>query len=239
MSTTTKAIVLGSLKYGDTSLVVRLYTESHGRITCMVKGVLGRRKSGLRASLFVPLTQLDIVAGPVREGRMGYLKEASVSAPYSGISQDIRKGAIALFLSEVLSEAIREQESNPELFRYLETALQFLDSQRQVANFHLRFLIGLSRFLGFYPDEEGSDLPYFDLNEGAFRPAPSLNPMLTGSTLQDFRRVLGTKFDAIHEITLSQKSRQNLLKALLLYYEIHLQGFRTPKSLTVFDAVFS
>ncbi|MBC2838017.1 DNA repair protein RecO [Robiginitalea sp. SC105] len=239
MPTATKAIVLNSLKYGDTSLIVRMYTEQAGRQAYLLKGVLGRRKGGLRAGFFQPLTQLEVVAGNSRSGKLGYLKEALIGYPYASIHSDVRKGAIALFLSEVLSESIREEEPNSELYSYLEHTLQWLDQHGQVANFHLRFLLGLTRYLGFYPDQTDPGAPYFDLAEGAFCRKPGLNPVLSGPNLESFRKILGINFDAIHEVELTQGRRRELLKSLLLYYEIHLQGFKQPRSLTVFDEVFS
>ncbi len=239
MLTATKAIVLNSLKYGDTSLIVRMYTEKEGRLSFLLKGILKRRKGGLRAGFFQPLTQLEIVARATRSGDLSYLKEAHISHPYVSIHSDVRKEAVALFLSEVLSECIREQEGNAELYSYLEHTLQWLDQHDQVANFHIRFLLGLTRYLGFYPDQSDAGAPYFDLEEGAFCQKPGIGPVLSGTDLETFRKFLGIKFDAIHHIGLTQNQRRALLKSLILYYGIHLQGFREPRSLTVLDAVFS
>ncbi len=239
MPTATKAIVLSSLKYGESSLIVRMYTEASGRQSYMLKGILKRRKGGLRPGFFQPLTQLEIVSGTARPGRLGYLREALIAYPYATVHSDIRKGAVALFLSEVLSESIREEETNPELFSYLEHTLQWLDQHHRIANFHIRFLMGLTRYLGFYPDQTDNHAPYFDLSEGAFCSKPGLNPVLAEANLAAFRDILGTNFDAIHTVELTQAQRRELLHALILYYEIHLQGFKKPRSLTVLDEVFS
>lgn len=83
------------------------------------------------------------------------------------------------------------------------------------------------------------DYLYFDLLEGEFVKAPSLNPILEGENLKHFKELLGINFDAIHTIKLNKKNRQELLKNLVLYFELHLQGFRKPKSLAVLNEVFS
>ena len=79
----------------------------------------------------------------------------------------------------------------------------------------------------------------FDLMEGEFTDVPSANPMLTGVHLDHFKSFLGTHFDGIHTVRMSKTDRRELLQCLILYYELHLQGFRRPKSLAVLNEVFS
>lgn len=234
-----KAIVLNSLKYGDTSLIAKLFTAEAGVQSFMLRGVLQSRKGKLKKAHFQPLTQLEIIASTSTSGRLGYVREAAISYPYTTLHSDVRKSAIAMFLSEVLSQALREEESNLPLFRYLETALQWLDQHGQVANFHLAFLIGLTRYLGFYPAQDDPGAGIFDLAEGAFCREPTLNPCMAGEEVAYFKAFLGTGFGAIHQVGMTQKQRRSLLASLMRYYEIHLNGFRNPKSLAVLDAVFS
>ncbi len=239
MSVATKAVVLSSLRYGDSSLIVRAYTRAAGLQSFLLKGILKQQKGRLRSAMFQPLTQLEVVTGPLRPGKLGYLKEARISVPYATLHTDIRKSTIALFLSEVLTGCIREEEANPELFSYLEHTLQWLDHHSNTANFHIRFLLGLSRYLGFYPDCEASQAAYFDLAEGAFCTAQPLNPVISGRPLEQFRAFLGINFDAIDQVKMTQAERRDLLRLLVIYYELHVHGFKKPRSLTVLDEVFS
>ena len=55
---------------------------------------------------------------------------------------------------------------------------------------------------------------------------------------QFFKSFLGINFDAINTIKMRKNNRQELLQSLVLYYELHLQGFRKPKSLAVLNEVF-
>ncbi len=239
MSQTTKAIVLTSLKYGDNSLIVKLLTEKAGLQSFMLKGILKSRRGRLKVAFFQPLTQLEIVAKTNKPGALGYVREASISYGYHSIPTDIRKGAIALFLAEVLSQSIREQEAEPQMYQYVETTLQWLDQHEEIGNFHIRFLIGLTRYLGFYPDLSTIEGAYFDLVEGAFCNDASWNPCFGGPELDYFKRLLGTNFDALHTVKLNQNQRKILLENLVRYFEIHLHGFKKPKSLVVLDEVFS
>jgi len=239
MPISSKAIVISSLKYGESSLIVRLFTLQGGLQAYLIKGILGRKKGPFKAGHFLPLTQLEIVGNPSKSGSLGYLREAAIAFPYQTVHADIRKSTIALFLSEILAHSIREEEPDPPLFSYLESALQWLDHHEQIANFHIRFLIGLSRYLGFYPDTGQAGAPYFDLGEGAFVQEPTLHPVLTGEALELFVRFLGSSFDSMAQIRLAQGQRRELLRALVAYYGIHLPGFREPRSLSVLDAVFA
>jgi DNA repair protein RecO (recombination protein O) len=100
-------------------------------------------------------------------------------------------------------------------------------------------MLSLTRFLGFYPDVYQIDKPYFDLLEGEFTAVESLTPMLRGENIYYFKTLLGTNFDAIDTVKMKKNNRQELLKSLILYFELHLQGFRKPKSLAVLNDVFN
>ena len=233
------AIVLSSIKYGDNSLIVRMYGQQTGLLQCMLKGVLGRRKGKLSAGLFQPLSQLEVIAVPGRNGKLGYLKEAVLGVPYTTIPTDIHKSAIAIFLAETLSQSLREEAPDPLLYQYLQSAFSWLDGPNPIANFHLLFLIGLTRYLGFYPDDSVEDAGYFDMVEGAFSTYPPAGPGISGDQVFLFRQLLGINFDGTALVKMNKKQRRELLRSLVNYYEIHLQGFRKPRSLDLLDEVFS
>ncbi|WP_419212954.1 DNA repair protein RecO [Maribacter sp. X9] len=239
MQVTTKAIVLSALKYGDTSLIVRAFTASDGIKSYLLKGVLSSKKGKLKSAYFQPLTQLEIVANHRNKGTLESLREAKVFYHYQTLYADMAKNAMTLFLAELLGNSIREEERNDDLFEFLEASLQWLDMHKDIANFHLFFMLSLSRFLGFYPDAYQMEKPYFDLLEGEFTSSESLNPMLRGENVYFFKAFLGINFDEIHTIKMKKTNRQELLKVLVVYFELHLQGFRKPRSLAVLNEVFS
>ncbi len=239
MQVTTKAIVLTSIKFGDTSLIVKIFTESDGLKSYLLRGILASKKGKVRKALFQPLTQLELVANHRNKGSLESIKEAKLNYHYQTLQTNIAKNAMALFLAEMLANSIHEQETNTELFGFLEASLQWLDIHMEIANFHLYFLIVLTKYLGFYPDVQTINAPYFDLQEGEFISSPSLNPILSGENLLFFKSFLGIKFDAINAVKMRKKNRQELLQSLVLYYELQLQGFRKPRSLVVLNEVFS
>ena len=239
MQLTTKAIILTSLKYGDTSLITKAFTATDGLKSYLLKGVLSSKKGKLKAAYFQPLTQLEIVANHKNKGNLERISEAKVSYHYQTLHTEIAKSAMTQFLAEMLSNSIHEEEENQGLFDYIEASLQWLDNNSTISNFHLHFLINLTRYLGFYPDTNDVNANYFDLVEGEFVNKISLNPLLLGENLNFFKTFLGTNFDEIQSIKMNKKNRQELLKSIVLYFELHLQGFRKPKSLAILNEVFS
>ena len=238
MQVTTKAIVFSSLKYGDTSLIVKAYTESDGLKTYLLKGVFASKKGKLKAAYFLPLMQLEIVASHKNKGTLEGIREAKVVHPYSSLHTDIIKNSLVLFLAEMLGNSIQEHEQDIALYNYLEYSFLWLDEHSVNPNFHLLFLLNLTKYLGFYPDTSFAHLPYFDLQEGSFTATPSLNPMLHGENLTGFNALLGINFDALPTIKIRKAQRHELLKTVILYFQLHLHGFRKPRSLEVLNAVF-
>ncbi|MGW9684340.1 DNA repair protein RecO [Flagellimonas sp. 2504JD1-5] len=238
MQVTTKAIVFSSIKYGDTSLIVKAFTASDGLKSYLLKGVLSSRKGKLKAAYFLPLMQLEIIAVHKNKGTLESIREAKVALPYKTVHTDIAKNSMVLFLAEMLSNSIQEEEQNEGLFNYLEYALNWLDVYPPNPNFHTLFLLNLTKYLGFYPDTSFQNQPYFDLLEGSFYKKPSLNPLIQGDDLEYFKKLLGINFDALPTVRMNKPQRQGLLKNVILYFELHLHGFRKPKSLAVLNAVF-
>ena len=233
----TKAIVLSRIKYGDTSLIVNCYTESYGVKSYLLKGILKSKRAKLHKAQFQILTQLDIVAYHNSKGKLNSIKEARVLNLYRSLHSNVVKQSIALFLSEILRSALREEEKNETLYRFLTHAFLWLDTHDTYANFHLLFLLQLSKYLGFYPDlTEPTD--FFDLQEGRFVQKPVSKYFLSKGKKISFIRLLGTNFDTLSDIKLTAVERSELLEVLLEYYRLHLHTFNTPKSLAVLQSIF-
>ncbi len=238
MQVTTKAIVLSSLKYGDTSLIVKALTASDGIKSYLLKGVLASKKGKLKAAYFFPLMQLEITAVHKNKGTLENIREAKVIHPYTTLHTNIIKNSLVLFIAEMLGNSIQEQQQDEQLYNYIEGALNWLDKNNQITNFHLLFLLNLTKHLGFYPDENHTSKDYFDLLEGEFVAQPNLNPLITNENISPFKALLGINFDTLSSIRIAKADRESLLKSVILYFELHLHGFRKPKSLAVLNAVF-
>ena len=235
----TKAIVLNALKYGDTSLIVRCFTLDEGIKTYLIRGVLKAKKGKIKTAYFQPLTQLKIEANHNNKGNLNSLKEVQILHPYKSIYNTIFKQSIVLFLAEILTSSIQEEEENTALFSFIETSLIWLDTHDKISNFHLLFMLNLSKYLGFYPDFSAINSKYFNLVDGVFTSVSLEKEVVSGTDLYLFKKLLGTTFDSIELVEFNKTERQRVLGIIIRYFELHLEGFRKPKSLDVLEKVFS
>ena len=239
MLITTKAIVLSKLRYKDNDLIVKCYTQERGVVSFLLRGVLKSKKGGSKVAYFQLLSQLQIVFTHKNTRTLQSIKETKLHVIYSSLHSHILKSSIVMFLSEVLSNTLQEEEENESLYSYLEHTFLWLDSQSEYSNFHLLFLLKLTKYLGFYPDISDMDGSYFNLQEGRFENTSSSKYAVSGENLMLLKKLLGTTFDALPSIKINAKQRQLFLSMILLYFELHLGRFKPPKSLQVFNQVFS
>lgn len=233
----TKAIVISSIKYQEKSLIVKCFTLSDGLKSYFVRDAFSSRKSNQKIAYFQPFSILEIEAIHKNKGTLENFKEIKLAIPFQTIHNTITKSTIVLFLSEMMHYSIHEEEENEALFTYLETALLWLDTHDEIANFHLIFLLEATKYLGFYPDNTDIDLPFFEMTEGIFTPFHAISSLSQYET-QLFKKLLSLKFESDLK-TFHVIERQLLLKILIDYYSFHLEGFRKPKSLDVLKEVFS
>ena len=233
----TKAIVISSLKYQEKSLIVKCFTQSDGLKSYFVQSAFSSKKTTQKIAYFQPLTILEIEASHKNKGTLEHFKEIKLAAAYQTINTDVVKSTIVIFLSEVLHHSIQEEEKNEHLFTFLETALLWLDTNEETANFHLILLLEITKFLGFYPDNSDTDFPFFEMNEGQFSLLHGISCLSEHET-HLFKKLMNLKFDSYQKV-FAGIERQILLKILLDYYSIHLDGFKKPKSLDVLKEVFS
>ena len=238
MITATRAIVLNHLRYGDSNLIVHLYTESMGRQTVFVRGAFSK-KSTVRAALFQPLHLLETHLHHRSNRQMQRVSNVQMYRPFQHIPFDPVKSCIALFIAEILYKTLKEEEANPALFDFLLHTIQTLDlNEKGTANFHLAFLVHYSRYLGFYPNtEQASDYAWFDSRMGSFvqtpadtSPIPEYNHLLT--------QLFGISFNQLDSLKVHQHQRNYLTEYLLGYYSTHMAGFGKLKSYPVLRNVF-
>ncbi len=240
MLTKTQAIVLHSLKYGETRLIVDMFTRSQGRqsfIVSIPKSVKGK----IKKQLFQPLTLLEIEFDLRPKVQLQKLSDVRLASPFSSIPFDPHKLSISLFVAEFLYYALRSEQYNEPLFDYIVNSIQWLDAQPdRFANFHLVFLMRLSRFLGFYPNlghYQSGD--YFDLRESMFLPAPPVHrDFLYPQEAVKIQLMMRMDFPTMHLFRMSHQERNRLLEVSLIYYRLHLPDFPELKSVSVLQELY-
>ena len=233
------AIVLSKLKYRDNDLIVKCYSKQRGIVSYLVRGALKSQKGSSRAVYFQPLSLVLIEEVYKLKQTLHSIKEIKIEYLYKTLHTDILKTSIVMFLSEVLASVLKEEEQNELLFDYIENTLKWLDYQTEFSNFHLLFLLNLTKYLGFYPDDQNSASEYFNLSNGLFESKKDKFYSISGENLTILKQLLGIDFDRVNTIKLNSKQRQSFLNMLILYFELHLGDFKKPKSLQIFNQVFN
>jgi len=234
-----KAIVISKIRYRDNDLITTCFTKQKGLVSYLIPGALKQNKGKSKAVYFQLLSQLQIEENFKANQTLQYIKEVKIDYIYRSIHTNVFKSSIAMFLAEILSTVLKEEEQNLQLYEYLEVTLKWLDLQDEFSNFHLLFLLNLTQYLGFYPDTTNSIEPYFNLSNGSFETQKSNLYSVSGENLTLLKQLLGINFDELKTIKIGSKQRQSFLVMLLLYFELHLGSFKKPKSLQVFNQVFN
>lgn len=239
----TKGIVLRAVKYGETSLIVTIFTELFGLQSYLVNGVRTSSKKGSgRANLFQPTAILDLVVYHNELKHLNRIKEFKWSYLYQHIFSDVPKNAVALFMIELLTKCLKQPEANPELFEFCEDAFIHLDESTGsvMANFPLFFALHLPVFFGFRISDEYSDKnSVVDLQEGMFvSERPNHFHFLEGKQAEITSELLKMmQPEELEQLKLNHDFRRQLLFAYETYYALHIQDFGTMKTLPVLREV--
>ena len=240
MLTKTQAIVLHAIKYGETRLIVDMFTRSHGRLSFIVS-LPKSPKGKIKKQFFQPLTLLEIEADVRPRLQLQKLSDVRILHPFSTIPFNQHKLSIALFIAEFLFYALRSEQQNALLFDYVIDSIQWLDGQdSRFANFHLVFLMRLSRFLGFYPNlDDYATGDYFDLRESIFCAQPPVHhDFLHPHEAEIVQLMMRMDYATMHLYQLSHHDRNRLLEVALTYYRLHLPDFPELKSLGVLQELY-
>ncbi len=240
ISQKTRGIVLQQIKYSDSQIIAHIYTEQFGRQAFMFRRAKSK-KSGNSLNFLQPLFLLEIEAQIKDKRQIQRARELRNHPHFNNIPFDITKSSIAIFLAEILSRVLKEEEANAELFNFLYHSVLLLDEEKEhFANFHLLFLYELSKYLGFYPESEFTQNDkYFNIAEGAYTEYHELKFALNKRESQLLTQLSGKGFHQLHEIKLSRMQRQDLLDILLQYYYYHLPEMGKIKSLDILKQIFS
>jgi len=242
MTHKTKGIVLRSIKYGETSLVVNIFTEMFGVQTYMVNGVRTVKRSSSTANHFQPTAILDLVVYHNESKSMQRIKEFSWAFLYERILNDVIKNSIASYMAELIQKCLKQPEANNDLFIFCEEAFLQLDKADKVvaANFALFFTLHLTHFFGFrMTDNYNSANTFLDLQEGNFIDHQPTHPyFIDGKNAELTAQLLKVmQPQELQDFKLNQDIRRSLLLRYLEYYALHIPEFGQMKTLMVLHEV--
>lgn len=235
----TRGIVFKVTDYSESSVIVQIFTEKFGLQSYLINGAK-KPRAKIRLNMIQPLHLLDLVVYHKPNRNIQRISELRNAPHFQSIPYDVVKSSLTIFLNEVLYKSIKVHFDDEALFEFLFNSIELLDrTEKGLANFHLLFLMNLSRYLGFYPDKKGKNSArYFDLVNGLFTDAlPEHALILHDQQLTVFSQLLQHKYSDIHELKLKAEDRRNLLRNILKYFELHVENFSQIQSHIVLEEV--
>ncbi|MFD0794791.1 DNA repair protein RecO [Mucilaginibacter litoreus] len=232
----TRGIVFKTTDYSESSVVVQIFTEKFGLQSYIINGAK-KPKAKIGRNMLQPLSLVDMVVYHKSNGNVQRITELKNVPLLQSVPYHVIKSCIAMFLNEVLYKAIKQQSADDALFDFVFNAIELLDHKTTgLANFHLLFLLQLSRYLGFYPHGKQGD--YFDMKDGIFSnyKPESLNYLSPPHT-KNFYALLQSNFSNVDAVKLSNDERRYLISKLLEYFALHVEGFGNIRSHEVLEDV--
>lgn len=233
----TRAIVIHTFPYSDSSLILKAYTEKFGYASFLLKGFKKNRRQKV---ILHPMAEVEISAIIHSNSGLNVVRNIDLQNPYSQILMDPIKSGMAMFLAEWLGYSIREEgEGDVDFFNWLNNAVDSLNHSNSIANFHIWFLIKLCGFLGFAPQgARSSSYPYFNLKEGHFTSGAAFNGNLNNNESLLINQVLNKNLQELSLVKLNKIERAQLLQLIKHYYQIHLEREFNLKSLDVLTQLY-
>jgi len=236
MSRTFKSegIVLSSLKYSETSLILDIYTKQHGLGSYIVSGV--RKQKSRTANVYHPMNIIDMVAYTSGQS-LSRIKEASYVYIYQQLDRDVIRAAVGTYIIELVRNAIQDKEPDERLYSFIRETLLSLDNgSLSIGTLPYQFAIQLAEYMGFQmQDNYSEETPYFDLSAGQFVTALTSDSSVLDGTLSTVMHQLMT---GVQTISLSKQDRAFLLDKLMSYYELHIDNFKPLRSIPVLRSIF-
>lgn len=240
MQEKTRCIILRTVKYGDTNVIIDMLSREYGRISVVWRQPRSG-KGRVRRQYFQPLSILEIDYDRRPSAQLPLLKDVRLAEPFVSLPFHPVKLSIAFFIAEFLSMATRDEQCDTSLYDFVEKSLVWLDATDNAsANFHLMFMMRISWFLGFYPDLESyTPASFFDMRAGVFVDfAPLHKDFLYPSEASSIALLMRMSPYNMHLFRFSHDERNRIVELLLRFYSLHIPGFREMKSWEVLREVF-
>lgn len=236
----TKGIVLKTTSYSESSVVVQIFTEKFGMQAYLVNGVK-KPKAKISLNILQAFHLLEMVVYHKSNGGLQRISEARQVPVFQSIPYDVIKSSIAQFLNEIVYKSIKQQGPDEALFEFIFHAVCWLDTLTYTpANFHLYFLLRLTKFLGFFPSSRKLNQSFFDLKEGVFtNTLPHHTLVLHDPHTEQWASLLESKWSTLHGIKISNADRRVLLHKIVDFYQLHIDTVGEIKSLEILEEVLA
>lgn len=148
-----QGIVLARRNYGEADRILSVYTQKHGRVSFLAKGI--RRLTSKKRGHLEVFGRISFQAS--RGRGLDLITEVETVENFETIRKNLNKVSLAYYFVEVIGRITREGESHSELFDLILEYLNRLKTQKELKSLRLDFILKLLTLLGFWP--KGKILP--------------------------------------------------------------------------------
>jgi len=228
-----RAIALSYIKHAESSIIAKVFTEEKGLQSFIIKGVRNK-KSKKNIGLFQALQLLNINATYLPKRSLQYLTDISLLNSQMQKGINMKKNFLSLFVAEVTSKILHENEVDKPLFQFLWNLKNALATSNEIdPNFPILFMIDLSKYMGFYPLNKKENNPYFNLELGEFtNSTEQLNYYINQENSHYFKALLNKK-----KITIPYTNRNQLLLNLIDYYKLQHHELKNITSHLIIESL--
>lgn len=231
-----EGIIIRTTKYGETSLILDIFTQEEGIKSFIIGGVRTKSKKN-KVSLVKVLNIVKVEAYLKDSDKLSRIKEISYAYIYQSIPFNVAKASIATLLIEVCKKAVKASDDYAAVYNYIVKGLIHLDNiQEGIAHFHIRFLIGLTDHLGFSMNNNfQKEQPYFNLQDGSFHESRIDHRYYADAEASEY---LSNYLRKHNFETTPRQYRRVILLHIIDYYRYHIEDFGTLNSLPVLMSLY-
>lgn len=169
-----RAIVVRTIRWKESSKIVTLYSEEDGLIKMIARGAFRKNNPFAGKLETLSLLRVDYVSKKSRS--LQILVESELIKSFQDLRLDLKRVPYALSMLELIQQTFEDGEPDPVFFNFLLEMVQATSVTRYPANALIYFLLKLASYLGFKPqlrlcrggqDAQCSDSVYLSLNNGS------------------------------------------------------------------------
>jgi len=245
--THTSAIVFRSVDYGESSKIVTLFTEEHGKIAVMVHGA--KKPKSKFGGLIEVGNLLDVVYYYKSSRSVQTLSEASFMQKTFNIRTDFAKMAILTSAIELINQLLHEGEVNTPIFKATKQFILWLEETRESPRNIFPYLqIRLAELAGHglqlhlnSPTEEAASRDaenyYLNVETGliSVQSEASYSYKLTHNQFKYVRLALQARSSKLLDIAFGTGELKQLIDHLDRYFKFHIEGYKDRKSDAIFE----
>ena len=235
MKYSSRAIAISYIKHAESSIIAKIFTEEKGLQIFIIKGIRNK-KSKKKLGLFQALQLSNINATYLPKKNLQHLTDISLLNSQMQEGVNMKKNFLSLFVAEVTSKILHENEVDKPLFQFLWNLKNVLATSNEIdPNFPILFMIDLSKYMGFYPLNKKENSPYFNLELGEFTNSPKqLNYYINQENSRYFKALLDKK-----KVIIPYVNRNQILLNLIDYYRLQHHELKNITSHLIIESLRS